>query len=479
MALLKFDPSGQLLWSSVVGNGKFDMEPRGVNIDGQGNPFWAGSFAGKAAFSGAAGQPLVAAGSYDAFVARFDPNTGTCQWVRRVGGPGNDYLYACFVSNSGNVYAGGSYTGAISFEISTGTQNLSNAGGLDGFIVKFNPLGEGIYASRMGSSTDDEVKSIEYMGGDLIACGYMGSGCTFAMTGGGTTTLAGIGGSRDGWAARVNSVGEYVWVKNFGSVYNDEAQAVTMDHSTGDLWVAAQVADAPMLFNGTSYPGYGNNDIVVVGWNFYTQAPIWASRKGSNIGDIPTSIKWDGLHIVLTGYAGGSFLAAPGVMMTTNGGYDGFLMRYEKNTGTILSGEMIGGTGRDQAMALWCNTATRESIVGGVFQNTVSFPSGTRSSAGLYDGFIARYAAPAASARFANGSLASGKDMDLKTYPVPARELVTVETSEKVELLTIEGQHVAWSESDGTVAKFNLKHLAKGLYIVRSTDGKTGRVVKE
>ncbi len=481
MAIAKFHKSGYLLWVRKMGNGTFDMEPQGVNIDGAGNPYWAGSFAGSINFS--TGNPggigLTAAGSYDAFTARFDPASGHCVWARRVGSTGNDYLYACFVSNSGNVYAGGSYGAAFSFPITGGATAMPNAGGLDGFIVKFDPSGNGIWASRVSSSSDDEVKSIAYNGGDLVASGYMGNACYFQDN----VTFSTNSASRDGWAGRINSLGQYVWVKPFGTIFNDEATAVCMDPSTGNVFVAAQVADAPLVFNSVSHSGFGGNDIAVLGWNFYTQAPVWAKRVGSASGDTPYQINWDGTRLVVAGQAGGSINTGSGGIGTLagKGGQDAVVIRYNKSTGNVTSGELFGSPGNDRAYTLWTNTATREAAVGGVFSGSATFPSvaGPRASNGLLDGFVTLLPAPGPSARMEMDEDGLAAKSSLKAYPVPFTNQLTIETEQSVELLDLQGRRMATAQSENGQAVLKVSSLKTGIYLVRTADGQVARVVKE
>ncbi len=487
MVLAKVSDEGSLIWQAQVGNGTFDMEPQGVNIDGAGNPYWAGSFAGSVNFPATPAVALSAAGSYDAFTARFDPYSGHCIWAKRVGGAGNDYLYGCFVSNSGNVYAGGSYTGVITFPTTTGTVNLPNAGGLDGFIVKFNPSGQGLYASRFGSTANDEVKSIEYNGGDLVACGYMGNNCTFPSgtnAAPSTTTLPTISASRDGWAARINSEGRTVWVKNFGTIFNDEANSICMDPSTGNVFCAAQVADAPMAFNSLSYSGYGGNDIVVVGWNFYTQLPRWARRSGSAGGDSPSSIRWDGNRLVVAGTAGGNLNTGSGGFGSL-GGYglqDAVVLRYDKTTGNVTSGEMFGGSGNDRALTLWCNTANREEYIGGVFSNPLVFPDNVpRTSAGAFDGFLMRISPPSGLREGLNEEAIAASDSRLNVYPVPAGKELRVMLSDASGLQAFDSKGIRLDipmRVEGQESVLDVSGLKPGLYVLRA-GGRTGRFVKE
>jgi len=442
----------------------------------------AGSFAGTVSFPGGADGttpiPLTAAGSYDAFVAKFDPANGACKWVRKVGGPGNDYLYGCFVSNSGNVYAGGGYTGTIGFSTLGGTVSLPNAGGLDGFIVKYDGNGNGIYASHMGSADNDEVKSIEYNGGDLVACGYMGNNCTFPAASG-TIMLPTVGGSRDGWMGRINSLGLYVWAKGFGTIFNDEAMSVCLDPSAGNVFTAAQVADAPLNFNGTNHNGFGNNDIAVLGWNFYTQDPVWAKRVGSAGGDSPASIRWDGNRLVVAGYAGGPMTLGAGLNLTSNGSQEGVLIRYNKTTGAPSSGQMFGGNGNDRATALWCNTSTREEIVGGTFSELSTLPDGNvRQSKGGTDGYFCRVKPPA--------GLREGwepvAETGLRIYPVPAGLELRISLGDMAANPTVidaKGSLQSISfHTDGDELVLETSTLKPGLYVLRM-GGKTTRFVKE
>ncbi len=474
--LAKFDLNGSLLWHTQIGHKDFNMEPQDVNLDWQGNPYWAGSFAGMVSFAGSPDKILMSQGSYDAYTARFDATTGLCLWATRVGSAGNDYNYALVLSRSGNVYTGGSFGATMTLSTANGAKVMTNAGGQDGYIVKMDGSGNILLASQASSPAADEVKSIEYMGGDLVVCGYMGNGCQF-----GSTTLGTLNGSRDGWMARINSLGQYIWVKNFGSIYNDEAQSVTVDRSTGNVFAAAQVA-GPMLFNGTNYPNSGGNDIAVVGYNFYTQAPVWASQKGSTSGDAPTAIKWDGERLVVGGYSSGSVNVAPGLTIAGMGGQDGIILHYNTADGMITAARTFGAEGNDRVLAIDVDKATNAVYAAGRFNSTVFFPDLMNtgmlrtSNGGLYDGFIFRYQPDG----FVSPARLSDETAgQLKVYPVPATQTVTVEANTDVQLLTMEGKLIGSAQPQNGKATLRVRHLSPGIYMVRTQDGKVARLVKE
>jgi hypothetical protein len=236
------------------------------------------------------------------------------------------------------------------------------------------------------------------------------------------------------------------------------------------------------VFNGASYPGYGKNDIVVAGWNFYTLAPIWARRVGSTLGDSPASIRWDGNRLIVVGYVGGSFNPGSGTV-TTAGGQDAVILRYEKATGIITSSGLVGGTGNDRASALWCNTTNREEVVGGVFSNNSLFPGGTitpRASVGAFDGFLFRLV-PQAGVRegVEEVSLAAGA---LKAYPQPvrARGNLTVmadEPSPNATLLDMQGRlirNLSLAKGENTIAV----PATQGIYLLHTDKGSLKIVVE-
>jgi hypothetical protein len=68
--LAKYDANGSLLWSQRFGGTEGDAA-HSVDTDGSGNVFVTGSFQGSADFGGG---PLTSAGGRDMFVAKYDPN---------------------------------------------------------------------------------------------------------------------------------------------------------------------------------------------------------------------------------------------------------------------------------------------------------------------------------------------------------------------------------------------------------------------
>jgi hypothetical protein len=67
----------------------------------------------------------------------------------------------------------------------------------------------------------------------------------------------------------------------------------------------------------------------------------------------------------------------------------------------------------------------------------------------------------------------------LAIWPNPTLNEVHVSTSVSAELLSLDGRKLAQAKPSGGVARFNLKTLPQGTYIIRCADGRVARIVRE
>jgi hypothetical protein len=126
--LAKFDPSGAHLWSRRCGDGT-DQYGYSVDTDNAGAVFVTGSMDGTVDFGGGA---LTSGGAADVFVAKYT-SAGAHEWSERFGTGGFQVGQGIASDASGSVIVGGNFEGSVDF----GGDNLTSAGNLDGFVVKF------------------------------------------------------------------------------------------------------------------------------------------------------------------------------------------------------------------------------------------------------------------------------------------------------------------------------------------------------
>lgn len=122
--LLKFSPMGQLLWSFTFG-GAGDDRANCITIDDQENIYLAGLFQGTADFDPAPGVVLdiTSQGSSDIYILKLDQN-GSLIWVKTIGdyGGGTDPQSAegVAIDPAGNVLVTGVYKGIADFDPGVG-----------------------------------------------------------------------------------------------------------------------------------------------------------------------------------------------------------------------------------------------------------------------------------------------------------------------------------------------------------------------
>lgn len=120
--LAKYDPDGNLLWGRMFGTTEHDRA-WGVGLNGAGDVYVAGSTEGPLHGNTHYGLP-------DIFLAKFTP-AGDRLWTTQIGTEGEDAAEGMAISPDGDVYLAGSSTGNL--------DGLPNAGGFDGFVMKFSP----------------------------------------------------------------------------------------------------------------------------------------------------------------------------------------------------------------------------------------------------------------------------------------------------------------------------------------------------
>ena len=124
---------------------------------------------------------LPYSGNADAFLVKYNSN-GTAIWATRIAGIGNDFGYSVAVDSLDNIIVTGYYTDATTFYNADGSGTpltLTLIGtGTNGFIVKYNSSGTGIWATRIaGSNTVTSPQpgqgvSVDSFDNSIIVTGY-------------------------------------------------------------------------------------------------------------------------------------------------------------------------------------------------------------------------------------------------------------------------------------------------------------------
>jgi hypothetical protein len=130
MFIVKYDPSGNVLWAKSAVGPRFDIY---ISTDASGNILVTGEFTSPTITFGA--TTLTNSGSYDIFVVKYDPS-GNVLWAKSVAGERQDLPAGISADASGNIVVTGNFESST---ITFGTTTLTHSGGYhDMFVAKLS-----------------------------------------------------------------------------------------------------------------------------------------------------------------------------------------------------------------------------------------------------------------------------------------------------------------------------------------------------
>ena len=118
---------------------------------------------------------------------------------------------------------------------------------------------------------------------------------------------------------------------------------------------------------------------------------LWAFQLGAaGSNTVVTAVATDATSVYAAGWYNGTITLPGGTQLSSVGGTDGFILKYDAANGVLLWSVGMGGTGQDKVYALTVDTDHRV-IVTGYFSGTARFGGPPLTSAGGSDVFVARY----------------------------------------------------------------------------------------
>lgn len=285
----KYNSAGTIQWvkNENVNN---DTYVRSIAVDNNGNSYITGQFYNTATFGTTA---VTSTGSSDIFLAKYNSG-GLFQWVKKAGGNSNDQGHKIAVDGNENVYIIGIIDGLATFE------TISISGSYHIFLAKYDANGNIQWAEKTDWDTglpyseiavDSNGNSyITHAGGIRVAkynsngilqwskenLEAMGSCTGVSCDAAGNAYISGwfydtltlgetsvtSSGSDDMYVAKLNSSGNFQWVKKAGGAYVERTYGNTAT-SNGIVYVTGQFFGLA-TFGTTTLTPLGNWDIFVM-----------------------------------------------------------------------------------------------------------------------------------------------------------------------------------------------------------------------
>ena len=246
--LIKLAPNGDPLWSRRFGSAE-DDDATALGVDSTGDVVITGTVKGGVDFGGGA---LPAKGGFDVFVAKLGAD-GAHLWSKRFGDASNQVAGGLAVDANGEVLLTGGFEGTID----VGAGAMMAAGPADVFVARLTADGAGLFSRRFGApNVTVEAYSVAPAPDGGV---YFGGPVTGSLDFGGGAL--GGGGAEDAYVVRLDTSGQHVWSRAFGSTAAQFPRALAA-HTGGDVAVGGYF-EGQMMVGDASLASVGAFDVWV------------------------------------------------------------------------------------------------------------------------------------------------------------------------------------------------------------------------
>ncbi len=393
MVVIKFDSTGQFIWSKRVGGTGFD-EFTNVECDALGNVILVGYFEGTVDLDPNVGvNSVTSQGISDLYVMKLSPE-GETLWMHELTGASDESTGGLSVTSTGHIFVSGGFFGTTNFSTST---SLTSAGENDAYVMKLNPDGTLNWVKQIGGTSFDYAWDLDtYTNGDVVLAGRFRDVVDFnpgVAVANGTSA-----GSNDGFLVRFNTNGDYVWHNTFGGTGFDEVWAVTtdLDNNTFTYGYFSGTVDLAPGVAVQNFTSNGSDDLFIQKFN-PSGTMLWVKTFGGseleNSYDIATDSEG---NVVVIGDYFNTVDFDPGAgtfNMTSLGNNDIFMLQLDAN-GNFNWMQSIGSTFSQAGYALYIDN-NNNILSTGTFSNNVDFNPGagtTNINALLFNMYVLKLA---------------------------------------------------------------------------------------
>lgn len=335
--IVKIDPQGKPTWVLSFGDlGTAEEFVTDVATDGDGNIVIVGVAKGNQFSFGAADVAPPKVSDADIFVAKFDPG-GKPLWAKRVGLAGSpiwqDPAVTVAVSRvDGSIIVAGSHAGTLDFP----PQQLAKTGDADGFVVKLDPQGGGLWQRTFGTTgRSQRVTNVAYgSNGEVLLTGWFSG--SVSLDG---EVLESYEDTEDLLVAKLDANGKRVWSRGYGHAGKQAGNFVAFD-ARGQVVVVGSFAGVLELFGNDALVNGGIenppsvtpiNDVFAAKFSA-NGTPFWARAYGDNMAQSATgAVLWKdadgGDRAIIVGTNNGTLNLGEGIpSVVSQGAEDAFIM---------------------------------------------------------------------------------------------------------------------------------------------------------
>ncbi len=304
-------------------------------------------------------------------------------WTDHAGSMGYDAGRSIAVDNQGNTYVCGYFDNSVTF----GSNVLASNGSADIFLVKYDPLGNVLWAHGAGGSDADQANAIAVdNNGNCYLTGTFSSN-TIQI---GSFTLSKTGDISDVFVLKYSASGNPLWAKSAGGENNDVGNAIAVDDN-GNCLLTGSFYSSIIHFGSLalSHTGSGGSDMFVVKYSSNGNELWTLGGSGNTSDEAGNAIAVDKQgNVCVAGYFY-NHISFAAYSLTDAGAGDIFLLKTD-SSGTVLWAKSEGGNNLDNVYGIdadqWGNI-----YITGEFYDNISIGSTSLVNNGNGDMLVAKY----------------------------------------------------------------------------------------
>ena len=319
-----------LVYSTYFGTVTIDFVS-GIAVDGVGSAYVCGNFQFLVLTTPGAYQ-TTSGGSWDGYVAKFNPAGSALVYATALGGSGMDSTTGITVAGGDAIVTG--RTASADFPTTAGAYKTTGDAAGDGFVTRLNAAGSALVASTcFGGSGDDHSRAVASDAGGNIYLAGLTKSTDLPVTAGAYMVTRPINAdSNCGFVAKLNpACSSLVYSTYLGgsstsqTFYDNHLLAIAVDASGAAYVAGSSAATTYPTTPGahqTTHPNSGNSvkgvfsKLSADGSNL-----LYSTFLGGDVGswDQATGVAVDASGVYVAGRFGGG-PTTPGAYQTANGG---------------------------------------------------------------------------------------------------------------------------------------------------------------
>ncbi len=352
----KYSDQGEVRWIKQLGAEGRDVAID-VDVDKRGNSVITGFFSNSVNFDK---FRLKSVGSGDMFTAKLDPS-GKILWAEQAGGPNLDEGNEIATDSSDNELIIANTYGTVT----VGDVVLNHQGGIDTFIVKYDPDGKFLWARQMAGSENEQGRGISPdKQANVLSIGEFNGTITI-----GSQTLTSSSNLRDIFLAKYDASGNFLWTKRFGSAGEDYGRGIGAD-AAGNIYFSG-VFSGSVKFGSKTLNSIGGSRDIFLAKADASGNILWVRQMGGSGPDEGCEIEVDDKgNAYISGEFPGSAIFDSTVLKSA-GWRDVFTAKFDSQ-GKLIWIKQSGGTEDDVNYAIALDAADNVTIVG-TFKSNATF----------------------------------------------------------------------------------------------------------